>query len=176
MERGDTTDVGYFFRNLKPRHVAKRYEKDIDEHPEYGYRITSRHWREADTAGGAFSVNLADCIHSPECSIAIPSGSEQYYHVACIDLAQVNGLGALSTRFVAQYKPVKEDKNDCHFEILPEGGTTLKWLELYDILEGPFLPEKLPRTNEEKRRAELERERYARILQIQRWVRPRRVG
>lgn len=176
MERGDTTEVGCFFRNLKREHVAKHYEKDNDEGPEYGYKITGRHWREADKAAGAFSVNFVNCIHSPECSIAIQSRSEEYYHVACIDLAQVNELGALTTRFVAQYQPVEENQNWCHFEILPRDGTILKWMELYEILEGPFPPGRLPQSKEEKRQAESECERYTRILQILRWVRPRRVG
>lgn len=176
MERGDTTEVRCFYRNLKPRHVAKRYEKDKDKDPEYGFTITRCHWKEADKAQGAFSVNLEDCIRSPECSIAIQSGSEEYYHVAWIDLAQVNRLGALSTRFVAQYKPVKEDRNWCHFEILPTDGTNLKWMELYEILEGPFPPGRLPQSEEEKRKAESECERYAQILKIHRWVRPRPAG
>lgn len=176
IKRGDEEYAGYFFRNLKRKHVAKRYEKDKDEDPEYGYTITKRHWTEAGTAGGAFSVNLVDCIHSRECSIAIQPGSQEYYHVARINLAEVNGLSGLSTRFVAQYQPVEEDQNSCHFEILPTDGTILKWMELYEILEGPFPVGKLPQSKEEKRKAESECERYAQILQIRRWVRPRRVG
>jgi hypothetical protein len=100
-------------------------------------------------------------------------GSEQYYHVARINLDALNEIGALTTRFLAQYRPIVEQQNRCHFELIPEDGTATKWLELYEVMEGPRTQEKFPSTREAEEQARLVAERFDRIFGIHRWVRPR---
>jgi hypothetical protein len=36
MRRGETTPSGHFLRNLKKKHVSKRYAGDNDKQPRYG--------------------------------------------------------------------------------------------------------------------------------------------
>lgn len=176
MRRGDTTAAGRFFRNLKQKHVSKRYRGDNDEEPRYGYRLTHKHSRDAQNQPGGFSVNQVACIRTPECSIAIQPGSEECHHVACIDLDALNASAALTTRFLAQYQPIVEHQNRCHFELIPEDGTATKWLELYEVMEGPPTQEKLPSTTEAEEEARLVAQRFAGIFSIHRWVRPRHGG
>lgn len=172
MQEGDTTDVGRFFRNLKKEHVAKRYPGDDDQSPVYGFKLHKKHWKYADYQQGPLSVNLLSCIHTAECSIAIHPTPDDYYHVAIIDLEALNRLECLTSKFVAQYKPAREFKNLCHFEILPTDGTVLKWMELGILLDEPFPPaSKLPTTPSDCRQAKDEYEKYRSIFEIKRWVR-----
>jgi len=172
MEPGDTTDRGEFFRNLKKKHVAKRYSKDDDNEPEYGFKLCPKHWKDADHQRGPLSVNLRTCIHSEACSISLQSGAGEYYHVALIDIEVLNRCGFLTSAFVAQFQP--EPPNQCHFEIVPLDGTVLKWMELGAHLDDPFPPaNKLPATPEEKVGAKSAYERYRSYIDIRRWVRHR---
>lgn len=172
MRRGDTTASGHFFRNLKKKHVSKRYRGDDDEQPRYGYSLTRKHSRDAQNQPGGFSVNQVACIRLPRCSIAMQAGSEEYHHVACIDLEALNGVKALTSRFLAQYQPIEQDQNYCHFELIPEDGTVTKWLQLQEVMEGRPTQEKLPSTWAAKEQARLVAQRFAGIFAIHRCVRP----
>lgn len=167
MEPGDTLEHGQFFRNLKKKHVAKRYAGDDDGHPEYGFKFTKPHWIYADRQPGQLSVNLRSCMRSEVCSIALHPGGENYFHVAVIDLATLNQ--SLDSSFVAQYSPLCD--NACHFEIMPLDGTVSKWMELGELFDRPFPPGKMPNSKQDKAKAAKEYAEYRAYCDIQRWVR-----
>ena len=174
MEPGDTVDHGEFFRNLKKEHVTKRYASDDDQEPTYGFKLHKSHWKYASHQGFGLSVNLRSCIHSEACSIALHPGGERYYHVALVDLHALNQCQFLTSPFVAQYRPIEESHNRCHFEIVPLDGTTLKWMELSELLDRPFPPaQKLPATAEDKDSAAREYRKYCSYFEIRRWIRKR---
>jgi hypothetical protein len=116
------------------------------------------------------SVNLETCMHSMTCSIATHPNGLHYYHVATLDLGALSS--ALSSPFVAQYKPEPEIQNRCHFEIMPLNGTTMRWMEPGVLLDAPFPPaKKLPISPEDQAKAKAEYDTYRQIVQIRRWVR-----
>ncbi len=174
LERGATVETGQFFRNVLRDQVKKRYEGDADENPVYGFKIHRRHWSHADRPPGAMSVNLATCMHSEKCSLALQRGGEQYYHVAILDLGAINSSDILNFVLVAQYKPVDDIPNHCHFEILPKDGVVMKWMEFCAVLDEPF-PEckKLPGNEREQQEASKAAEQYRSFVDIKRWVRDR---
>jgi hypothetical protein len=171
LKPGATVDYGEFFRNLKDEHVVKRYGNDDNESPLYGFKLSTKHWKYADKQAGGLSVNLRSCIHSEVCSIALHPGSEDYFHVALIDLKAMNDCGLLASPLVAQYSPIEETHNRCHFEIVPLDGTVLKWMELRVFLDSPFPQVKVPSTSEEKGRATAAYTAYRSYCDIRRWVR-----
>ena len=132
---------------------------------------TKKFWKDADNQGGNFSVNLRSCIHSDECSIAIHPHNGEYYHVALIELAEFNASGRISCPLVAQYKPIEEDQNLCHFEFFPKDGTVLKWMELRVALDDPFPPGKMPTCKDEEDKASAAFVQYQSLLTIRRWIR-----
>ena len=46
LDRGDTVETGVFLRNLKKKHVSRRYENDDDESPKYGWKLTNKFWKD----------------------------------------------------------------------------------------------------------------------------------
>jgi hypothetical protein len=168
MGVGATLESGHFVRNLKRDWVAKRYQKDDDENPLYGVKLTARHWKYADKN---LSVNLLSCTHSLECSIAIQA-DESYVHAAVIDLEGFNRRASLT--LVAVYQPDENLQNRCHFELMPLNGTVLSWMAIASDLDRPFPPAKnLPITDIDKATAMAEAEKYDSYFRIQRWVRPK---
>lgn len=122
MALGHIIYQGAFFRNLKDEHISKRYDGDDNDNPTYGFKINTKHWKYADRQRGPLSVNLVSCIHSKVCSIALHQGQggEEYYHVAKIDLKALNEMECFrNSPLCAQYQPIEEIPNRCHFEILP---------------------------------------------------------
>ncbi|MGD0899909.1 MAG: hypothetical protein ABR915_18910 [Thermoguttaceae bacterium] len=171
MKVGDCVESGEFLRNLKKEHVVKRYAGDDDENPAYGFKLSKKHWKYADVQQGALSVNLRSCIRTERCSIALHPGGEDYFHVAIIDLGAING-SAVFPPLVAQYRPIEEIPNRCHFEIIPRDGTVLQWMEVAVWLDAPFPPAaKLPATAKEKRTAAAEYAKYRHYFNVRRWVR-----
>jgi hypothetical protein len=171
LQLGAIVDDGEFFRNLKKDHVAKRYENDSDGDPRFGFKITKRHWKDANRQAGGLSVNLRSCIHSEVCSLTLLPCGEHYFHVAVLDLQAMNGSGLLTSPLVAQYSPVEETHNRCHFEIVPRDSTALGWMELGVLLDNPFPQAKVPSTEEEKSRADAACTQYRSYCDIRRWVR-----
>jgi hypothetical protein len=172
LERGAVVDRGEFFRNLKKEHVVKRYPGDNDNNPTFGFKIHKRHWKYAQNQNGPLSVNQKSCIHSEACSIALQPGGEDYYHVAIINLQALNEVlgelkSVLASHLVAQYQPIDEIPNHCHFEIIPENGTNLAWMEIAALLDAPFPPaSKMPVGDDDKRKATTEYEKYHSYLHI----------
>lgn len=111
--------------------------------PEYGRRLKTskvKKWRDIHGQRG-ISVNLRPCIRSPACSILIHPNADQFCHVWEIQLDVLNGhLTHLNDGFVAQYKPV--DDNKCHFELMVLNGsfTPTEIVVLLDHLERSFPP------------------------------------
>ncbi len=170
MKPGDTTPSGKFFRNLRKEDVAKRYEDDDNEQPEYGFKLKKRYWKYV-LQHPLFSTNLCSCIHTEECSIVLQPDNNRFFHVALIDLGVLNQSPLLTSQFLAQYKPVEESQNRCHFEISPTEGTALKWMQVGALLDDPFPEKQLPITPEEKARAKQEYQRYCSYFDIRGWVR-----
>jgi hypothetical protein len=172
LEPGDTVDNGEFFRNLKKDHVAKRYAKDSDDNPRFGFKIRKCHWKYADHQTGPLSVNLRSCIHTEQCSIALQPDGEAYFHVAVLDLRALNESGLISSQFVAQYLPIDEAHNRCHFEIMPLDGTVLQWMQLGACFDTPFPSAcKLPAVGEEENQATAALKQFCSYCRIVRWVR-----
>lgn len=119
LSKGDVVHSGVFFRNLKSRDVASVYTKD----EAFGKRLkraekfqwTNGHHLE-------LSVNLAECVKTPCCSIRVHPNAEQYDHVWELDLDAFNAMHQEpSDRYVALYDP--EPPNTCHFVITSTDGT-----------------------------------------------------
>lgn len=174
LSRGDTVDTGRFFRNVRRDHVVKRYSEDDNDQPQYGFKIKRRHWQHANRPPGAMSVNLVTCMHSEKCSLSLQPGGENYYHVAILDLGAINSAQVLSFVLVAQYKPVDDIPNHCHFEVVPKDGVVMKWMEFSAVLDEPF-PDcgKLPGNEQERQEATKAAEQYRSFVDIKRWVRNR---
>lgn len=175
MELGNVVSEGKFFRNLKKEHIAKRYAGDDDDNPVYGFKLHKRHWKYADQQQGPLSVNLRSCIHSASCSIALhPDPDEKnYFHVATIDLGAFNESEIFrSSPLVAQYQPIDDIPNRCHFEIVPRDGTILQWMMIGAALDEPFPPaNKLPASVEDIKMATEQHTKYRSFFDIRRWVR-----
>lgn len=171
MQAGDAISSGVYFRNLKKKHSAKRYQDDADVDPIYGWKLSRTFWRDAEQQQGDLSVNQADCVRSPECSIAIQVSGDHYYHVAVINLGAMNRSNRLSCRFCAVYTPVDTPKNACHFEIVPEEGTVSRLQELMALLDDPFPPGKLPHSAADRATALQAWNDYRSICDTRRWVR-----
>jgi hypothetical protein len=172
LTRGDVVDQGEFLRNLKKDHIAKRYAKDTDDKPEYGYKLKSRQWKHWGEHVCGLSVNLRSCIHSEVCSIAIDPNGPGYFHVARIDLGTINHSGLMTSPLVAQYDPVPP--NECHFLILPRDGTVSVWMELATVLDDLSLDVvNLPTNEEEQAQAKTAYDRYRALIDIRAWVRAR---
>lgn len=172
---GATRSDGVYLRNLrKSGYISKRYELDNSEPPLYGYKLTKKFWNDAqkDKSNG-FSVNESKCIQSDHCSIAINPNSDMYFHVARLDLQELNRM--CETQFVVQYDPITEDtatKNLCHFLLLPEDKATTAFIALFTALDTDFPPSRLPATTKEQEKARACVERYQKAVQIIRWVVP----
>jgi hypothetical protein len=178
LEQGAVVEDGTFFRNLKKKHVIKRYTHDSDDDPRLGFKFAKKLWNDA-MGQGALSVNLVVCMHSAQCSIALQPTREHYYHVATLDLRALNSVleaykqnGESPSPLVARYSPIKETHNRCHFEILPKDGTTLKWMELMVCLDIPSPSPPLPSPgSEEEKKAIAAYEQFQSYCKIIRWVR-----
>ena len=170
MRPGDTRRDGEFFRNLRKEHVRRRNQEDDNDQPEYGYTLDRRHWQYWDKQRSGLSTNLASCIHSEVCSIALHPDGEDYFHVARIDLGAINRSGLLSSLLEAQYEP--DPPNRCHFVIVPLDGVATKWMELRNALDA-LLPRasKLPTTDEEKAKARAACDKHRSLIDIRCWVR-----
>lgn len=163
---------GNFYRNLKRDDVAKVYAEDNADPARYGYRVKSKHWRDAATQGG-LSVNLVSCVNSPCCSILVHPFPEKYAHVVDIDLAALSVCVARSV--LAQYAPVSD--NACHFELMLEEGGVSDLMALMDFFD-QFPPGKRPgagardmkRRQEEEDKALAAHEAYSRVFLIHRNV------
>lgn len=172
LRRGDVLDQGEFLRNLRKDHIAKRYPKDADDEPEYGYKLKTRQWRFWGQQVGGLSVNLRSCIHSEACSIALDPNGQDCFHVARIDLGALNTARLMTSPLVAQYDPARP--NECHFLILARDGTISVWMELATALDGPFPGDtKLPTNEEEQAQAKEACDRYRSLIDIRGWVRAR---
>jgi hypothetical protein len=175
LEPGAELDRGEYFRNLKKKHVAKRYQADDNENPKFGFKIKQNHWNYAQNQTGHLSVNQKACIHSEVCSIALQPGNEDYYHVALIDLQSLNKvLGALKSDdalyLVASYQPL--ENNRCHFELVPVNGTITVWMTIALLFDEPFPQrDKLPIGDEENDKAKNAFEKFDSCFHIIRNVR-----
>jgi hypothetical protein len=148
LAKGQVLRTGDFYRNLKDADVAKVYQDDDNENPAYGRKVCHRHWKDAQKRGG-LSVNQVACIRSPACSLLIDNPAAKHVHVLGINLEAL--AARLQTPLVAQYRPVLEPDNPCHFEILSEE-------------DGGIPPGKMPRTPAEHARATTAREQYEQIF------------
>lgn len=137
LEKGDTVDAGRFLRNLKKKGGAtKRYPGDDDDSPSYGLKLSPKFWKNA-SRNGDMSINEQRCVVSEACSIAIHPHGTEYYHVATLDLAEVNRVMGQHV-FVAQYDPLEEPPdgpNACHFELLPLNGSAQSLFALQTELD-----------------------------------------
>jgi hypothetical protein len=115
LEPGAILHEGRFFRNLKRRDPAKRYQWDDDNAPVYGRKIRRDHWKNAKSLG-ALSVNQVECIHSAACSLLMESAAAGHKHVLEFSLEALSRL--IGESLVAQYSPSDgESANPCHFEL-----------------------------------------------------------
>lgn len=145
LNPGEVVSDGFFLRNLKKKEEAtKRYPNDDDENPVYGFKLSTKFFNNA-AKNGDMSINESDCVLCEACSIAIHPHSSDYYHVAALDLGEINNCMA-DHPFVAQYDPIVEptDRNMCHFELLPLNGSTQSLHALQEFLNNPFPPGKMP--------------------------------
>ncbi len=156
---GTHLSEGHLFRNLKPRHVAKKYESDGNEDPKYGRKLSGRFWKDVSNEPGDLSVNEVVCSVSEKCSIQLQEGSSDYSHVATINLALLNEFSE-QHKFVAVYKPVKKKEgsehpgNPCHYEILPTTGTaTANIILRKEFKDKPFPGGRLPVGNDDVAKA-----------------------
>ncbi|QDV56998.1 hypothetical protein [Rosistilla oblonga] len=173
LEKGDTVTRGRFLRNLKKKGEAtKRYPGDNDENPLYGLKLSTKFWKNA-SGNGDMSINEQACVSSDVCSIEIHPNSQQYYHVAVLNLAEINRVMGEHI-FVAQYLPLKDPPhgpNACHFELLPLNGSTQSLFALQTELDKPFPPGKMPDGNDNEIAAKTATAEYQEIVVIRRWVR-----
>jgi hypothetical protein len=177
LAAGDLLTEGEFLRNLKKRHVVKRYEDDDNENPAYAFKLSPEYWKSVERQSGGLSVNLRSCIHSEVCSIALHRpGGEHFFHVAILNLRAINDCGVLTSPVVAQYTPNDETNNRCHFDLVSLDGTVLKWMELRVFLDSPFPKTKVPSTDEEKSTAAAANAQYQSYCNIRLWVRRKEDG
>lgn len=163
LEEGDFLEDGLFFRNLKDDHVKRRYPKDGGDPPDYGYRITHRHWKDSEGRGG-LSTNQVECIRSAACSLAIAPPDAHYKHVAEIDISKLSEhLGFV---VCAQYEI--DGDNVCHFNLLARDGGLLQLMQIYDELEQGFPDVKLPQSEKDKAAALVAMGRYEEVVRIRR--------
>ncbi len=173
LEKGDTVGEGFFLRNLKKKGEAtKRYPGDDDDNPVFGFKLAPKFWKNA-SRNGDMSINEQTCVGSEACSIAIHRNATDYYHVAILDLAEVNRCMQDHT-FVAQYAPINDPPdgpNACHFELLPLDGSTQSLFALQTFLDDPFPPGKMPDGEKNRASAANAADAYRKVLLIRRWVR-----
>jgi len=170
---GATLAKGCFYRNLKKNGEAtKRYAGDDDDNPLYGLKLSSKFWRNA-SRNGDMSINEQDCVLSAACSIAIHPCADEYYHVATLNLAEINRAMGEHT-FVAQYVPLTEPPagpNACHFELLPLNGSVQPLFALQTELDKPFPPGKMPDGDKNRATAASATEAHEKVVVIRRWIR-----
>ncbi|WP_394844959.1 hypothetical protein LZC95_48900 [Pendulispora brunnea] len=165
---GDEKEVGRYFRNLKRTEISKVYGEDSDNPPVYGYRVKESHWQ--DTQRG-FSVNCAECMCDPDCSIILHEYAHLYQHVAEIDIEELAKL--VPFRIVAQYAPLPG--NVCHFNIVATEKSGLSGLAaIGDALEELAYPcgKKLPKREEAKEEVKAACDKYHRLVRIHRHIAP----
>ncbi|MFC1759684.1 hypothetical protein ACFL2H_13105 [Planctomycetota bacterium] len=173
LEKGATVDGGCFLRNLKKKGEAtKRYPKDDDESPLYGLKLSPKFWKNA-SLNGDMSINEQVCVISEACSIAIHPQATEYYHVAVLDLAEINRVMG-EHGFVAQYDPLDKPPagpNACHFELLPLNGSVQSLFALQTELDKPFPPGKMPNSGKDRDIAAIATKDYQKVVVIRRWIR-----
>ena len=173
LDRGRAISSGVFARNLKKKQeISKRYEKDSDETPEFGYKLTQKFWNNAINQND-MSFNLYACVCSNVCSIAVHPHADQYYHVAHFDLTAIN-QAIPDHSFTCQYDPIDgapDGPNLCHFELVPLEGSTQSLFALQSLLDNPFPSGRMPDGPVARTAAFEATESYSKLIQIFRWVR-----
>ena len=146
--------------------MAKRYADDPDDDPPHGRRVKKAHWKGAGKrVPPELSVNCAECVRCPTCSIALNTSAERYYHVLELDLAAIAyrlrettppATGREAHDPVARYSPLTRDvdgfDNPCHFDLVSENTSNVGFiLALYDVLEELFDEKVIPREGREEK-------------------------
>lgn len=158
---------GNYYRNLSRNEVAKRYERDEDAQPEFGYKLKKTNkwrWTARDGQEG-LSTNLTDCISSPICSILLHPNSDNYNHVVEIRLPQLSM--AIAMALVAQYTP--DQLNKCHFNVLPlEDDIDSVQRAIEDLLTRDFPPSRLPTSPKQVEQARIAKSKFDSVFMIHR--------
>jgi hypothetical protein len=183
LSRGDIRTGGRYFRNLRKDDIAKRRQEDPNDDPPHGRLVKPRHWKDAGRHSSGLSVNAADCMKSPTCSIELNRSADEFFHVLEIDLrALADELAVRSNGDpdrephvpIAQYSPLAHSadgvENPCHFDILPLSSRLPEFLlAMHDLLEGPF-KELIPMKGRESEFQTAE-EQYCRCAILHEYVR-----
>lgn len=167
--KGDHLEDGLFARNLKDNEVKKRYARDGDP-PALGHRLRPDKWRwqprEGDTTDG-LSVNSFACVKTARCSVLLHPKPDMFPHVAVIDLAALSQ--AINLPIEAVYDPDPDGfENPCHFNLVPLGRTVDDLIILMKRWNESACKsgDKLPHTQQDRERAQAEKDAYERVFQV----------
>lgn len=170
LEYGSQLSSGVFYRNLKKKHISKKYESDDDSDPDYGWKLSGKFWKDAIRELGDLSLNECNCAKGVECSIYLQDGSDDYVHVAILDVEKLNEF-LLQHNFVAVYKPVKAKEgsehpgNPCHFELTAATGTeSANVLLRKEFSSKPFPGKRIPAGEEQISKAKILVSEYDSVL------------
>jgi hypothetical protein len=149
IEYEPVLNEGKFIRNLNRKHVAKVFERDSDEDPAYGWRLTNKFKKAILGEGAGYpSVNIsAGCCE--KCSILLQPkhGTSISRHVVTFDLGKINELFP-ELGLVAKHRKVEPAEshdfefesahpgNPAHYEFFPNEGTMKQIIKLRNKLFG----------------------------------------
>lgn len=166
LQMGDARYDGSYYRNLARKALRKRYEKDSDPEPRHGRKLK---WKKAFRWDPGLSVNCADCLPEPACSIVLDEHAEKHAYVLEISIAELSELTGVTT--VAVYKP--NGNNVCHFELLPldeDIEDLMKAFERVFDVKGksdPSWPDvRVPRSDEDMRAAGKMKAQFERAFRV----------
>lgn len=163
---------GKYWRNLEPDAVTKRYGKDLDDEPRFGWRLRPNKWYWRDREGQeGLSVSATDCTGAL-CSILFHPTPEKFAHAVAIDLAAFSF--ELGMEVVAVYSPVvTAPENPCHFDLMPADQALEDLLvQLKDFLQRVY-PSTFPATPADIEQALAARAKYETCFSIKRSVQQR---
>jgi len=151
--------------------VVKRYEKDADSEPLFGYRVKwPNKWRLEEHAEGV-SVNERACLPASECSIRLHPYPELFRHVVGIGLEALSR--ACGYEVIAAHAPITEPAqhvNPCHYNLMPARAALDDFLVALRNILGEAFPTKLPQTAGEVEAAVRANAAYEAVFKIERNV------
>jgi hypothetical protein len=148
LEDGALRDEGFYYRNVKGKHMPRRYPEDKKDPPVYGYRLKPDHWKDASKRNDGFSINCADCC-SPRCSILLSNLPPDFRAVLRFSLDALSRC--VNQTLVAQYAPFED--NGCHFDLLSLESTKTAYLLLKDCFESSQFPTEYPKESDSEAKA-----------------------
>lgn len=165
LQSGTTLAEGRFLRNLKPSELQRRFPKDGQDPPEYGWKVKLQSWGWQ----GGLSVNYSECIPSTCCSLLLHPNSHEYSHVAVLDISRL--AEALDCELLAMFKPCTLDAdgydNPCHFELVPNDISLQDLrIKVKAFFRDTFPDNRLPNSEEEKNMARACQQRFQSVVSI----------